>query len=81
MVNPIYIFIIALVVGILLSLIDKLGRNTAMLIFFAALAGMTFISGQWFFSIFGVGTFSPPASVLCLTRNRPVFASIHAFYP
>ena len=71
MVNPIYIFIIALGTGFLLSLFDKINRNFAMLIFFATLTSMAFISGQWFFAllqgaepqmIFTAG-FKPPFSI------------------
>ena len=71
MVNPIYIFIIALGAGFLLSLFDKIGRSVAMLIFFATLASMAFISGQWLFALLGgaetqmifTAGFNPPFSI------------------
>jgi len=71
MVNPIHIFTIALGAAFLLSLFDKIGRRVSRLAFFLALCGMTFISGQWFFSILSGGAseavftagFLPPFSI------------------
>ncbi|MBN2280330.1 MAG: NADH-quinone oxidoreductase subunit F [Candidatus Marinimicrobia bacterium] len=51
MVNPIYIFIIALGVGFLLSLFEKAGKILTMTVFYSALAIMTFISGQWLIAL------------------------------
>jgi len=51
MVNPLYLFIIALGTGFLLSLIDKLHRSVAMILFYAALTAMVVIAGQWLVAI------------------------------
>jgi len=71
MVNPIYIFILALGAGFLLSLIDKLGRKVSMTIFYGVLAAMAAISAQWFIALLqGAETmviytagFKPPFSI------------------
>lgn len=47
MVNPIYIFIIALGVAFLLPVIDKASRKLSLTLFFAALAAMFSIGLQW----------------------------------
>ncbi len=71
MVNPIYIFIIALSVAFLLSVFDRISRNLAIMIFLLSLLVMTFISGIWYFalesgeqsiSVFTAG-FAPPYSI------------------
>jgi len=51
MVNPLYIFIIALGTGFLMSLIDRMHRSVTMLVFYAALTGMVVITGQWLVAI------------------------------
>lgn len=71
MVNPIYIFIIALGTAFLLPVTDKAGRKLSMLVFYAALAAMLAISLQWFIGLVkGVQTaeiftagFLPPYSI------------------
>ncbi|MCF7885893.1 MAG: NADH-quinone oxidoreductase subunit F [Candidatus Marinimicrobia bacterium] len=71
MVSPIYIFIIALGIGFLLSLFDKAGRAVAMTIFYGALLAMAFISGQWLLhllqgaeaEIITTAGFQPPFSI------------------
>ncbi len=47
MVNPIYIFIIALGAGFLLSLFTKRGKLPAMVLFYGTLLFMTAVSAQW----------------------------------
>jgi formate hydrogenlyase subunit 3/multisubunit Na+/H+ antiporter MnhD subunit len=71
MVNPIYIFILALGAAFLLSLIDKLGRKVSLTIFYGVLAAMTAISAQWLVALLnGTKTmmiytagFKPPFSI------------------
>ncbi len=71
MVNPIYIFILALGAGFLLALFDKVWRKLSLLVFFAALAGMAVISAQWLVSLINGGEvamiytagFKPPFSI------------------
>jgi formate hydrogenlyase subunit 3/multisubunit Na+/H+ antiporter MnhD subunit len=71
MVNPIYIFILALGAGFLLSLFDKAGRKVSLVIFYAVLAGMVAISAQWLVALIqGAETtliytagFKPPFSI------------------
>ncbi|MBN2781431.1 MAG: NADH-quinone oxidoreductase subunit F [Candidatus Marinimicrobia bacterium] len=71
MVNPIYLFVIALAAGFLLSLIDKAGRSAALTVFYAALAAMAGISAQAFIAILGgaesamifTAGFKPPFSI------------------
>ncbi|MFP4547541.1 MAG: proton-conducting transporter membrane subunit [Fidelibacterota bacterium] len=71
MVNPIYIFIIALGIGFLLSLLDKAGKAVAMIAFYGALLAMTSISGQWLLYLMHGGPgqlittagFPPPFSI------------------
>lgn len=71
MVDPIYIFVIALGLAFLLSLLDKLSRNLSLFLFFFALVSFVYISGSWFISllsgkeeliIFTAG-FKPPVSI------------------
>jgi formate hydrogenlyase subunit 3/multisubunit Na+/H+ antiporter MnhD subunit len=71
MVNPIYIFIIALSVAFLLSVFDKIGRHIAIMVFLLALVALIYISGTWYLtlaggeqtvSIFTAG-FKPPVSI------------------
>jgi len=71
MVNPIYIVLIALGVGFLLSLFEKAGKTVAMAVFYTALVAMTFISGQWLMAlangaetqIIATAGFPPPFSI------------------
>lgn len=71
MVNPIYLFIIALATAFLLPVIDKVNRKLTMIVFFAALAGMFGISFQWFIALFNgaqiseiyTAGFMPPFSI------------------
>ncbi|MFH1251738.1 MAG: proton-conducting transporter membrane subunit, partial [bacterium] len=51
MVNPLYLFIIALGTGFLLSLIDKLYRSVSLILFYATLTAMLGIAGQWLVEI------------------------------
>ena len=71
MVNPLWILIIALGIAFLISLLDKIGKSFAMLVFFSALVVITAISAQWFFhllyggesiNIFTAG-YKPPFSI------------------
>ena len=71
MVNPIYIFVIALGIAFLLTLFDKISRTVSLLIFFAALLAMTIIPAFWFsaflngaktLTIYTAG-FKPPFSI------------------
>jgi len=71
MVNPIYIFILALGAGFLLALFDKVHRKVSMIIFYAVLAAMTAISAQWLVALIGgaetemiyTAGFKPPFSI------------------
>jgi len=71
MVNPIYIFIIALGIGFLLSMFEKAGKTLAMTAFYGALLAMALISGQWLLHLAQGGEtqlittagFSPPFSI------------------
>lgn len=71
MVNPIYIFILALGAGFLLTLFDKAGRKVSLTIFYAVLAAMVAISAQWLIALLGgsetamifTAGFKPPFSI------------------
>lgn len=71
MVNPIYIFILALGAGFLLALFDKVHRKVSMIIFYTVLAAMTAISAQWLIALIGgaetqmiyTAGFEPPFSI------------------
>ncbi len=71
MVNPIYIFILALGAGFLLALFDKAGRKVSLTIFYAVLAAMVAISAQWLVALIGgsetaiiyTAGFKPPFSI------------------
>ncbi len=85
MVNPIHIFTIALGVAFLLSLFDKIGRNFALLTFYMALAGMTFIAGQWLYALLNGGApdhniftagFRPPFSINLQFGYREAFFAL-----
>ena len=72
MVDPIYLFAIAIGVGFLLSLIDKLGRNVSIAVLLLTLGYFVFLSANWFYGfaieadktvqIFTAG-FKPPYSI------------------
>ncbi|MCK4530866.1 MAG: proton-conducting membrane transporter, partial [Candidatus Marinimicrobia bacterium] len=71
MVNPIYIFILALGAGFLLTLFDKAGRKVSLTIFYAVLVAMVAISAQWLIALLGgsetamifTAGFKPPFSI------------------
>lgn len=71
MVNPIYIFIIALAAAFLLSITEKAGKRLTYLVFFAAISAMFLISLQWLIALHGgraaelvfTGGFKPPFSI------------------
>jgi len=71
MVNPLYIFILALGAGFLLTLFDKAGRKVSLIIFYAVLAAMVAISAQWLVALIGgsetamiyTAGFKPPFSI------------------
>jgi len=72
MVNPIYIFAIAIGLGFLLSLIDKLGRNVSIALVLATLGYFVFLSASWFLGFLADGSvvtqiytagFKPPFSI------------------
>jgi formate hydrogenlyase subunit 3/multisubunit Na+/H+ antiporter MnhD subunit len=71
MVNPIYILIIAVTAAFLLSLIEKIGKTTVRIVFFAALGAMFLISLQWLIALWGgratelifTAGFKPPFSI------------------
>ena len=78
MVNPIYIFIIALGVAFFLSIFDRFGRHISISVFLLALLAMTLIAGTWAMtlpawdhplSIFTAG-FNPPFSIISSARVR-----------
>ena len=71
MVNPIYIFILALGAGFLLTLFDKAGRKVSLTIFYVVLVAMVAISAQWLIALLGgsetamiyTAGFKPPFSI------------------
>jgi len=70
MINPIYIIAIALGVGFLLSLFDKMGRKLSLSIVYLSLLAFVGISVQWFFfakananPIVYTAGFKPPFSI------------------
>ena len=70
MINPIYIIVIALGVGFLLSLFDKMGRKVSLSIVYLSLLAFIGISVQWFFfakananPIIYTAGFKPPFSI------------------
>ena len=69
MVNPIYIFIIALGSAFLLSVFDRRGRHISTSVFLLALLAMTVLAGSWIgilwehkISVYTAG-FEPPFSI------------------
>lgn len=72
MVNPIYIIILSLLAGFLLSIFDKGGRKLSLTVFYSVLTFNVFVIADWFyrFAILGVSTltintagFSAPLSI------------------
>jgi len=51
MVDPIYIFIIALAAAFLIGLVNKLNKNCASFLFYSSLLIMTYITGNWLIRI------------------------------
>ncbi|MFP4617993.1 MAG: proton-conducting transporter membrane subunit [Spirochaetaceae bacterium] len=71
MVSPVYLIALPLGAAFLISLVDRIGRGLSLLLFYAALAGSTIISGMWLYStvileqgttVFTAG-FEPPLSI------------------
>ncbi len=70
MINPIYIIVIALAMGFLLAMFDKMGRGVSLSLFYLSLLAFLGISIQWFFfaksnvnpMIYTAG-FKPPFSI------------------
>ncbi|MDA3870867.1 MAG: proton-conducting transporter membrane subunit [Candidatus Marinimicrobia bacterium] len=72
MVNPIYIIILSLAAGFLLSIFDKGGRKLSLTVFYSVLTFNVFVIADWFyrFTVLGVSTltintagFSAPLSI------------------
>ncbi|MGC9314302.1 MAG: hypothetical protein ACP5G4_01600, partial [bacterium] len=71
MVNPLYIIITALGAAFILPLIDRIGRRTAMALFYTALSAISAISILWVFWLMAGGSaitintagFEPPFSI------------------
>ncbi|MEA2095209.1 MAG: proton-conducting transporter membrane subunit [Candidatus Cloacimonadota bacterium] len=51
MVNPIYILILFLAAGFLLTLIDKGGRKLSLTVFYGILSFNVFVIGEWFYQL------------------------------
>ncbi|MCF7858361.1 MAG: hypothetical protein K9N07_03420 [Candidatus Cloacimonetes bacterium] len=51
MVNPIYIIILSLITGFLLSIFDKIGRKLSMTIFYGVLSFNLFVMAIWFYRL------------------------------
>lgn len=58
MVNPIYIIILSLATGFLLSIIDKAGRKLSLTVFYSVLTFNVFVVADWLyrFTVLGVST-------------------------
>jgi len=69
MVNPLYLFSIALGAAFLLSIFDRRGRHVSLSVFMLALLAMTTISGSWMGLVWGqkvsfaTAGFAPPFSI------------------
>ena len=71
MVDPIYIFIIALATAFLIGLVNKLNKNFASYLFYGSMLILVYISGNWLIRIMSGGSgkiiytagFQPPFSI------------------
>ena len=71
MIDPIYIFIIALTVAFLLSLFDRIGKKVSLTFFYLSLIILTYIPASWFFAflhgaesqVIQTAGFKPPFSI------------------
>ena len=82
MVNPIFLFILALAAGFLLAIFDKAGRKVSMTVFYAVLATNLIIISQWLYAfiyasaapiMIQTGGFSAPLSINLLLGFQEAF--------